>query len=62
MAKDAPAGEAIGRGIYGQFLYINRNTSTVIVMTAADRNFRDDGVLDYSIDMFRQIAEAANDT
>ena len=58
IPKGAHEGEFMGRGIYGQYLYIDQASGVVIVRTAADRNFRDDGVDDGNIDMFRKIAQS----
>ncbi|MCB1339753.1 MAG: serine hydrolase [Pseudooceanicola sp.] len=52
----AEAGEVLGRGIYGQYLYIDRARDVVIVVTAADRGFRGAGVNEGNIDMMRAIA------
>ncbi len=60
MPEDAPDGIFLGRGIYGQFLYIDRNSDVVIVVTAADRKFREPGRLDANIDIMRRIAESLN--
>ncbi|MEL7428444.1 MAG: serine hydrolase [Pseudomonadota bacterium] len=35
-------GDFLGRGIYGQYIYVNPRTDTVIVRTAANRDFRSD--------------------
>ena len=51
--------EFMGRGIYGQYVYIDKSAGVVIVTTGADKQFRDDGVSDQHIDMFRQITAAA---
>jgi CubicO group peptidase (beta-lactamase class C family) len=51
--------EFMGRGIYGQYVYIDKSAGVVIVSTAADKKFRDDGVSDQNVDMFRQITAAA---
>ncbi|MEO0939234.1 MAG: serine hydrolase [Pseudomonadota bacterium] len=51
----APGDEVLGRGIYGQYLYLDRSAGVVIVVTAADRQFRDPGAHDQNIDMLRQI-------
>ncbi|MDA7424041.1 serine hydrolase domain-containing protein [Thalassococcus lentus] len=56
MAQDAPEGEIIARGVYGQYIYINRATGTVIAVNAADRQFREDGANDDALQMFRRIA------
>ena len=57
----AGPGEFLGRGIYGQYLYIDQPRDVVIVTTAADRDFRKDGVHERNVEMFRQIAAAAED-
>ncbi|MEM8656263.1 MAG: serine hydrolase [Pseudomonadota bacterium] len=54
----AQKGQFMGRGIYGQYLYIDQQAGVVIVSTAADRKFREDGVSSANIDMFRQIVAA----
>ncbi len=55
---NARPGEVIGRGIYGQYLYIDRHRGVVIVATAADRDFRKPGVDQGNIAMFRRIADS----
>lgn len=55
MPRDATDGEFLARGIYGQYIYINRPENVVIVLTSADRKFREDGVSDQNINMFRAI-------
>lgn len=54
-------GDFLARGIYGQYIYINPRTDTVIVRTAANRKFREpteDGSYPAHVfvDMFRSIA------
>jgi CubicO group peptidase (beta-lactamase class C family) len=51
--------EFMARGIYGQYIYIDKPAGVVIVSTGTDRLFREDGVIDQNIDMFRQIATAS---
>jgi len=51
-------GQFMGRGIYGQYLYIDRPRGVVIALNAADRSFREAGVADSNVDMFRLIAES----
>jgi CubicO group peptidase (beta-lactamase class C family) len=58
MAPDAPAGEYYARGIYGQYIYVNRARGVVIAANGADRNFRTAGANDQMIAMFRRIADA----
>ena len=54
----ATEGQFMARGIYGQYIYIDRPRGVVIAVNGADRNFRDDGVSDSNVAMFRQIAES----
>ncbi|MCB4379786.1 serine hydrolase, partial [Synechococcus sp. MU1644] len=54
----ATEGQFMGRGIYGQYLYIDQQAGVVIVTTAADRQFREVGVNGANIDMFREIVIA----
>ncbi len=51
----AEEGEFMARGIYGQYVYINRTAGVVIAVNSADRNFRDDGVANQNIAIFRNI-------
>ena len=53
----AEPGQFTGRGIYGQYLYIDQERDMVIVMTAADRKFRDDGADASNIAMFEEIGK-----
>lgn len=53
----ATRGQFMARGIYGQYIYIDRERGVVIAVNAADRQFRESGVSDSNIAMFRQIAE-----
>ena len=57
--KDAREGEFFGIGIYGQYVYVNRPLGVVVTVNSSDRLFKEDGVTDGNIAMFRQIAEAA---
>ncbi|WP_424939070.1 serine hydrolase domain-containing protein [Aliiroseovarius sp. S253] len=56
MAPDATEGEYYARGIYGQYIYIDKARGVVITLNSADRGFRSDGVNEGNIDMFRHIA------
>ena len=58
MPQDMRPREYMGRGIYGQYLYINEPQGVIVVATAADRKFRDDGVDAENTAIFRQIADA----
>jgi len=59
MPKDGRPGEVYAIGVYGQYIYIDRAGGVVIAVNAADRKFKEAGVNDAMIAMFRQIAEAA---
>lgn len=48
--------EVYARGVYGQFVWIDRARDVVIAVNSADRQFREDGVLDQNIALFRAIA------
>lgn len=54
----SPDGAYLARGIYGQYIYVDTAQNTVIVTTGADRNFRDTGVLDETIEIFRDIVDS----
>lgn len=58
IPKDGPDGVFMARGIYGQYIYINPGRDVVIVATGADRAFRQQGVHDSNIAIFRSIAAA----
>lgn len=58
MPVDAPEGVFMARGIYGQYIYIDQARNVVIVVTAADRQFRDPGAHAENVGMMRRIAEA----
>lgn len=58
MPVGAPDGVFMARGIYGQYIYIDQARDAVIVVTAADRGFRDEGVHEANVEMMRRIAEA----
>ena len=50
-------GEFMARGVYGQYIYIDRQSRTVIAVNAADRNFRQPGVTDRNVAIFRGIRD-----
>lgn len=52
----ASKGEFLGRGIYGQYIYVNQPLGVVIATNAADRKFKDKGIDASNVAMFRQIA------
>lgn len=53
----AAEGEYMARGIYGQYIYIDTVRNVVIATNAADRKFREEGVSQQNVDIFRQIAQ-----
>jgi CubicO group peptidase (beta-lactamase class C family) len=61
MPADAKPGEFMGRGIYGQYIYINKPAGVVIVTTAADLTFREDGAREDNVAMFRKVIDALED-
>ncbi|PWK57282.1 serine hydrolase domain-containing protein [Roseicyclus mahoneyensis] len=54
----AGPGQFMARGIYGQYLYIDQPRGVVIATNGADRGFREPGVDDANIAMFRLIADS----
>lgn len=58
IPQGAAPGTYMARGIYGQYIYIDTDAQVVIVTTAADRRFRDPGVSQQNIDIFRLIARS----
>ncbi|PIE10293.1 MAG: 6-aminohexanoate hydrolase [Rhodobacterales bacterium] len=58
IAPDADEGEFYARGIYGQYIFFDRARGVVIASNGADREFRNDGVHESNIAMFRALARA----
>ena len=56
VPEGAHEGEFMARGIYGQYIYIDRARGVVIATNGADRQFRAPGVSQQNIDIFRRIA------
>ncbi|MFY0618737.1 serine hydrolase domain-containing protein [Shimia sp.] len=59
MPKDPREGEFFGIGVYGQYIYINRPAGVVIAVNSTDRKFKESGVTDGNIALFRKIAATA---
>ena len=57
VPEDAGEGEFLARGIYGQFIYVNRPARTVVAVNAADRGFAQPGAFEQSLSTFRHIAD-----
>lgn len=53
----AHEGEFMARGVYGQYIYIDQTRNVVIMSTGADRKFREPGVNDSNIEMFRKLVK-----
>ncbi|UWR23280.1 serine hydrolase [Sulfitobacter sp. S190] len=53
---NAEPGEFMARGVYGQYIYINRAAGVVVAVNAADRKFREAGVSAQNVEIFRSIA------
>ncbi|MGP6089543.1 serine hydrolase domain-containing protein [Antarctobacter jejuensis] len=56
MPADAREGEFMARGIYGQYVYVDRASATVVALTGADLKFREAGAFDDALKMFRRLA------
>lgn len=56
----AADGEYMARGIYGQYIYVDTARDVVIATNAADRKFREAGVSDQNIEIFREIATSVS--
>lgn len=59
IPADAAEGEFFARGVYGQYVYVNRPLGVVIATNGADRAFTRRGVHAANLEMFRKIAQAA---
>ncbi len=57
VPEGSDEGQFMARGIYGQYIFIDRTRNVVIAVHAADRGFRQPGVADQNIAMFRAIAQ-----
>lgn len=53
----AKEGEFMARGVYGQYIYFDQSRGVLIVTTGADRLFKEAGVSEANIAMFRSIAQ-----
>lgn len=54
----AAPGAYMARGIYGQYIYIDPAAGVVIATNAADRAFREAGVAEQNVAVFRTITDA----
>ncbi|MBD3663951.1 serine hydrolase domain-containing protein [Sulfitobacter aestuariivivens] len=58
IPQGADPGTYMARGIYGQYIYVDTGRGVVIATNGADRKFREDGVSQQNVDIFRTIAES----
>jgi CubicO group peptidase (beta-lactamase class C family) len=56
IPADAREGEFLARGVYGQHVYIDRQSKTVIAVSAADRFFTQNGAFADALQMFRTLS------
>ncbi|HDZ83538.1 MAG TPA: class C beta-lactamase-related serine hydrolase [Roseobacter sp.] len=56
IPKGPQPGEFMARGVYGQYIYINRPDGVVIATNAADRSFREPGISEQNVEIFRLIS------
>ena len=56
IPRGAQPGEFMARGVYGQYIYINRPDGVVIATNAADRSFREPGISEQNVEIFRLIS------
>jgi CubicO group peptidase (beta-lactamase class C family) len=61
IPADGGDGEFLARGVYGQFVYVNRPAGVVIAVNSADRGFARPGVFASTVETFRQIAASVQD-
>lgn len=57
IPQGSTEGQVLGRGVYGQYLYIDQAAGAVVMITGADRKFRAEGVNDQNVEMMRRIVE-----
>lgn len=58
VPEGSARGEAMARGIYGQYIHVDQNRGSVIAVNAADRRFREEGRGAEDVAIFREIAAA----
>jgi len=58
IPQGSEPGQFMARGIYGQYIYIDQARDAVVVLTAADRAFREPGVHDRNVAMLRRLVDA----
>ena len=58
MPPGGEPGQFMARGIYGQYIFIDRPRDVVIATHGADRQFRSEGASEQNIAVFTEIAES----
>ena len=58
IPADARPGEVLARGVYGQYLYIDRARDVVVAVTAANRDFLAEGQYAAALQSLRAISDA----
>ncbi|SLN50150.1 6-aminohexanoate-dimer hydrolase [Roseivivax jejudonensis] len=58
IPADGREGEVLARGVYGQYVYIDRQAGRVVALNGADRAFREPGAFDDTLGMVRQLRDA----
>jgi CubicO group peptidase (beta-lactamase class C family) len=58
LPEGSASGECLARGIYGQYIHIDRQRGTVIAVNAADLRFRDADRLVQDMALFRALARS----
>lgn len=59
LPAEAAPGEGFAIGVYGQYIWIDRQKNVVIAINSADRGFTEDGVFADNVAKLREITEAA---
>ncbi|HCQ63948.1 MAG TPA: 6-aminohexanoate hydrolase [Rhodobacteraceae bacterium] len=57
IPRDARPGEVFARGVYGQYIWIDRSADVVIAITAADTGYGGRGVHRTNLEMMRSVVE-----
>jgi CubicO group peptidase (beta-lactamase class C family) len=58
IPADARDGEFFARGVYGQYVYVDRESGVVVALNSADRGFGRPGAHGENLAMFRRMARA----
>lgn len=61
LPADAAPGEVFAIGVYGQYIWIDRDKDVVIAVNSADRGFTEGGVFENNIEKLREITRTAHE-